>query len=130
MVKTNGEIMVLYGGVNMRFEDIKLESLDIGLGNGEWDGNYCVPATDELIDITNIIRSRQGNTDLVGVDYNNDVYYNYYLYFNGDTKEIKLQAVCNYGEKDDDVWYDIDLFSEEKEMLMWKVIKGLLVDMD
>lgn len=114
----------------MRFENIKLESLDTNLGNGTVDGNYYVPSTDELIDITNAIRKRQGNNDLVGCDFDNDVYYNYYLYFNGDTKELKLQAVCNYGEKDDYVWYDIDLFPEEKEMLMWKVIRELLIELD
>ena len=47
----------------MRFKDIKLESLDTDLGNGENEGNYIVPATDELIEITNKIRKRQGNTD-------------------------------------------------------------------
>ena len=29
----------------MRFENIELESLDTNLGNGEYDGNYVVPAT-------------------------------------------------------------------------------------
>ena len=70
----------------MRFENIELECLDTNLGNGEYDGNYVVPATDELIEITNKIRERQGNTDLVGVEYDNDVYYTYYLYFNSDKK--------------------------------------------
>lgn len=115
---------------HMRFKDIKLEDLDTNLGNGEWDGNYSIPATDELVEITNTIRSRWGNTDLVGASYVNDVYYNFYLYFNGTTKELKLQAVCNYGEKDDEVWYDIELIPEEKEMLMWKVIRQLLIDLE
>ena len=114
----------------MRFVDIELESLDTNLGNGEYDGNYCVPATDELVEITNKIRQRQGNTDLVGVDYDNDVYYSHYLYFNADKKEVTLQAQVNYGEKDDDVWYIIDLLPEEKEMLLWKVVKELLVELE
>lgn len=46
----------------MRFENIELESLDTNLSNGEYDGNYVIPATDELIEITNKIRERQGNT--------------------------------------------------------------------
>lgn len=114
----------------MRFKNIELESLDTNLGNGEYDGNYVVPATDELIDITNKIRERQGNTDLVGVEYENDVYYTHYLYFNADKKEITLQAEVAHGEKDDYVWYTIELLPEEKEMLMWKVIRELLVNIE
>lgn len=112
----------------MRFENIKLESLDTDMGNGEHEGNFIVPATDELIEIINKIRERQGNTDLVGVEYENDVYYTHYLSFNADKKEITLQASVANGEKDDYVWYNIELFPEEKEMLMWKVIKELLND--
>lgn len=112
----------------MRFENIKLESLDTDMGNGELEGNFIVPSTDELIEITNAIRERQGNTDLVGVEYENDVYYTHYLAFNADKKEITLQASIANGEKDDYVWYNIELLPEEKEMLMWKVIKELLND--
>lgn len=114
----------------MRFENIELESLDTNLGNGEYDGNYVIPATDELVEITNKLRERQGNTDLVGVDYDNDVYYTFYLCFNADKKEISLQAEVAHGEKDDYVWYVIDLFPEEKEMLLWKVIRGLLIEIE
>ena len=85
---------------------------------------------DELIDITNKIRARQGNTDLVGIEYENDVYYTHYLHFNADKKEIKLWAEVAHGEKDDYVCYEIDLFPEEKEMLMWKVIRELLVELE
>lgn len=112
----------------MRFEDIKLEELDM-LGV-EYDGSYCVPTTDELIEITNKIRARQGNADLVGVDYDNDVYYTHYLIFNVDKKEVTLQAEVSNGEKDDFVWYTIELFPEEKEMLLWKVVKELLVELE
>ena len=112
----------------MRFENIKLESLDTDMGNGELEGNFIIPSTDELIEITNTIRKRQGNTDLVGVEYENDVYYTHYLSFNADKKEITLQASVANGAKDDYVWYNIELLPEEKEMLMWKVIKELLND--
>lgn len=108
----------------MRFEDVRLESLDLDCG--DYEGSYCVPATDELIDITNTIRKRAGNTDLVGVGYDNDVYYNHYLLFNTATKELSLQASVAHGEKDDFTWYNIDLFPEEKEMLLWKVVNELL----
>lgn len=114
----------------MRFEDIILESIDLNLSNDEYEANYLVPATDELIEITNKIRARQGNTDLVGVNYDNDVYYTHYLIFNADKKEISLQAEVAHGEKDDFVWYNIDLFPEEKEMLMWKVIRELLIELE
>lgn len=112
----------------MRFTNIVLEEFDMsGL---EYSGSCCIPATDELIEITNRIRERQGNTDLVGIGYDNDVYYSHYLIFNVDKKEITLQAEVSHGEKDDFVWYTIELFPEEKEMLMWKVIKGLLVELE
>ena len=114
----------------MRFEDISLESLDTNLGNGEYEASYVIPATDGLIEITNKIRERQGNTDLVGVDYDNDVYYTHYLMFNADKKEITLQAEVSHGEKDDFVWYTIDLLPEEKDMLMWKVIRELLIEIE
>lgn len=115
----------------MRFEDITLEDLDIiEIGLEKNEVNYLVPATDELIEVTNKIRTRQGNTDLVGVNYDNDVYYTYYLIFNADKKEISLQVEVAHGEKDDFVWYTIDLFPEEKEMLTWKVIKELLKEIE
>jgi len=114
----------------MRFEDIKLESLDTNLGNGALDGSFYISATEELIEITNKIRKRNGNADLVGVDYDNDVYYDHYLIFNADAKEIFLEAVIAHGEKDDYKSYKIDLFPEEKEMLMWKVVKALLIDIE
>lgn len=114
----------------MRFENIELVDVDIDLSSGDCGGSYCVPATDELIEITNIIRSRQGNTDLVGVDYDNDVYYTHYLIFNADKKEVTLQAEVAHGEKDDYVGYAIDLLPEEKEMLLWKVIRKLLIELE
>ena len=114
----------------MRFENINLENLDTDMGNGKHEGNYIIPATDELVDTVNKIRERQGSTDLVGTDYDNDVYYTYYLYFNADKQEIDLQASVSYGEKDDYVWYAIDLLPEEKQMLLWKVIGQLLIDME
>lgn len=111
----------------MRFEDIVLESVDLDTGTGIADGTFCIPATNELVELTNKIRERQGNTDLVSVDNKNDVYYDFYLYFDAEeTYQIKLLAVCNYGKKDDRIWYEIDLFPEEKTMLMFKIIKELV----
>jgi hypothetical protein len=112
----------------MRFEHIELESLDTNLGNGEYDGNYVVPATDELIEITNKIRENEGMTDLVSVDCENDVYYTHYLTFNIDKKDISLYADVAHGEKDDYKSYIITLTPEEKEMLLWKVVNQLMAD--
>ena len=103
----------------MRFKDIVIDNVDL---NGENDGNFEIYATDELVEITNKIRERQGNLDLVKCELDNDVYYNFYLLFDIDKKEVKLQSACNHGENDDYVWYDIELLQEEKEMFMFKII--------
>ena len=58
------------------------------------------------------------------------MYYTHYLIFNVDKKEVTLQAEVSHGEKDDFVWYTIELLPEEKEMLLWKVVKGLLVELE
>lgn len=110
----------------MRFVDIQLEELDLDYEN---TGTFYIPATDELVELTNNIRKRQDNTDLVGVEYDNDVYYNFYLMFDAPKQEIKLQASCNHGEKDDWVWYNIPLFPEEEKMLMFKVIGALVQEL-
>lgn len=115
----------------MRFEDIVLENLDLDTGTRKADGVFCIPATNELVELINKIRERQGNTDLVSINHNNNVYYEFYLYFDAEeTYQIKLQAVCNYGKKDDRVWYEIDLLPEEKTMLMFKVIKELVNELN
>lgn len=111
----------------MRFENMMLKDLDIETPDA---GNYLIPATDELIDITNKIRKRQGYTDLVGAEYENDVYYTYYLRFDSERKELDLWASIAYGEKDDYACYMIDLLPEEKETLLWKIIRQLLQDID
>ena len=106
----------------MRFEDIELEEVEL---NGDGSGDFNIPATEDLIEAMNKIRSRNGNTDLVGVDYDNDVYYNFYLVFQPDERDITIYATSNNGEKDDFVGYSNTLTDQEREMLMWKVIKEL-----
>ncbi len=105
----------------MRFENIKLEGIGIDDDSFDWE----IPATDELVGLSNVIRSRAGNEDLVGTDYDNDVYYNYYLICDLINDIISMQFSVSNGEKDDFCCYEIDLFPEEKEMLMWKAIKEL-----
>lgn len=91
----------------------------------EVSGDYSIPATDELIEIVNSKRKGYGYTDLVGSEYDNDVYYNFYLIFNPKENFISIEATCNHGENDDFVAYTIRLSPEEKEMLMFKVIEDL-----
>ena len=107
----------------MRFEDIELQELDI---NEEDGGNFEVIATDELIDLLNEMRARDGNTDLVGVKYDNEVWYNFYLVFRTNKKEIILFGTANNSEEDDWCTYYIDLTPEEEKMLMFKVIDELV----
>lgn len=109
----------------MRFKNVVLLDIDL---NNENSGDYEVLATKELIEITNKIRERQGNTDLVGVDLDNDVYYTYYLCFDTNKQEISLNVSVANSKKDDFAYYVIDLFPEEKEMFLWKVVRELLVD--
>ncbi len=106
----------------MRFENIELEELIL---DADWNGTYYVPATEELVEIMNDIRSGLGYTDLVSAEYDNEVYYDFYLEFNTKDKWITLQGECAHGEKDDYVWYDILLTDEETTMLLYKIIETL-----
>ena len=75
----------------MRYEKLEAEFVDrdfLQFTNGEHEGDIVLCATDELIDITNKIRLEQGNTDLVGLDYDNEVYYNFYLMFDTRKKSV------------------------------------------
>ncbi len=106
----------------MRYQNLSIDSADLDLGDGAANGVFVVSPTDELIDVTNEIRTGKGYTDMAGKD-NSGVYYTFYLYFNADKKEIKLQAECNYGERDDEVRYDLQISAEEKESFMFLIIK-------
>ena len=62
----------------MRYEKLEADFVDrdfLQFTSGEHEGDIVLCATDELIDITNKIRLEQGNMDLVGLDYDNEVYY-------------------------------------------------------
>lgn len=109
----------------MRYEDLRVDIVDVDfldLSSEEHVGNVVLYGTDELIEITNNIRKEQGNNDLVGVEYYNDVYYNFYLMFNMTKKEVSIQAVCNYGEKDDEVWYKLPMTMEEERNALFTLI--------
>ena len=112
----------------MRYEKLEAEFVDrdfLQFTSGEHEGDIVLCATDELIDITNKIRLEQGNTDLVGLDYDNEVYYNFYLMFDTRKKSISIQAVSNYGEKDDEVYYELPMTEEEKVNVMFQLIEIL-----
>lgn len=107
----------------MRFTNIKLEDLELDLEN---NGNFYIPATDELVEAVDKIRSRQGYTDLVFGLEDNDVYYNFYLTFDAPNQEIGIEAICHHGQEDDYESYYIPLFPEEEKMLVFKVIGALV----
>lgn len=112
----------------MRYEKLEADFVDrdfLQFTSGEHEGDIVLCATDELIDITNKIRLEQGNTDLVGLDYDNEVYYNFYLMFDTRKKSISIQAVSNYGEKDDEVYYELPMTEEEKVNVMFQLIEIL-----
>lgn len=112
----------------MRYEKLYIDFVDrdfLDFTNNEHEGNIVLCATDELIRLTNNIRKEQGNEDLVGVDYDNNVYYNFYLMFNTKEKEVSIQAVCNYGKKDDEVWYKLPMTIEEERNVMFVLIECL-----
>ena len=112
----------------MRYEKLEADFIDrdfLDFTNEEHEGNIVLCTTDELINITNQIRLEQGNTDLVGVDYDNEVYYNFYLMFDTRKKTVSIQAVSNYGEKDDEVYYELPMTEEEKVNVMFQLIEML-----
>ena len=115
----------------MRYENITADFIDryfLCFTSDEHEGDIVLIATDELIDLTNKIRKEQGNTDLVGIEYDNEVYYNFYLMFDTEKKSISIRAVCNYGEKDDEVYYELPMTDEEKENLKWILINMLAAE--
>lgn len=113
---------------DMRYKKLEADFIDrdfLDFTNEEHEGNIVLCTTDELINITNQIRLEQGNTDLVGVDYDNEVYYNFYLMFDTRKKTVSIQAVSNYGEKDDEVYYELPMTEEEKTNVMFQLIEML-----
>lgn len=112
----------------MRYENLIVDVVDVDFldfTNEECEGNVVLYGTDELIDITNDIRKEFGYTDLVEVDCDNNVYYNFYLVFNVNRKEVSIHAVCNYGEEDDEVWYKLPMTTEEERNVMFVLIECL-----
>lgn len=115
----------------MRYENIGTDFIDrdfLQFSSDEHEGNIALWTTDELIHITNNIRKKLGYTDLVGRNYKNEVYYNFYLLFDTKKQKLSIQAVCNYGEKDDEECYELPMTQEEKANIMWQFISMLATD--
>ena len=116
----------------MRYENLMIDTLDrdfLNFTNEEYEGNVVLIPIEELVTITNTIRKEQGNTDLVGSEYDNEVYYNFYLMFNALTRTIRIQAVCNYGEKDDEVWYQLPMTQEEERNTMFTLLRCFIKEL-
>ena len=107
----------------MRYKNLVFEDYEINSGSIDFD----IEDTNELIDITNDIRKNNGNTDLVGNEYDNKVYYNFYLICYPDERKISILAVCNNGEKDDFCDYLLPIVNEERENLLFQVTKELSI---
>lgn len=108
----------------MRYQNLRADFIDrdfLDFTNGNSEGNIVLVTTDELVNITNDIRQKMGHTDLVGVEYENEVYYDFYLMFDNKEQKIRLEAECNYGEKDDKTFYELPMSKKEKISVMWQL---------
>lgn len=104
----------------MNITNIEISNMEYNLDTID----FQVSETDELIDKLNQIRKSRGYKDLVGVEYDNDVYYNFYLICNLNENEIELLGVSNHSE-DDFCNYEIELTVIEEYKLLWEVVKEL-----
>lgn len=112
----------------MRYSDIELSNFEFDSS----DKNGCFDVTaltfenmSKLISMADAIRKKAGYTDLAS-QMNNEVYYNFYLYFDAEKMAIRLYFVTNCSEKDDYADYDLPITNKEKEMLLYKIIKTQL----
>lgn len=114
----------------MRYQNLRVDVVDVDFldfSDGGLVGNVVLYGADELIKITNDIRKECGNNDLVEVECDNDVYYNFYLVFDMTKKKIEIQAVCNYGEQDDLAIYELPMTTEEERCVLF-TLAGCLAE--
>lgn len=104
----------------MRYESLEFTDVEINIDSIDLQ----ISPTDELIDITDNIRKEKGYTDLFSID--NDIYYNFYVVCYPDKNEIGILATCNYGKFDDYANYELPMTSEEKENVMFQIIKEII----
>lgn len=112
----------------MRYQNLEINDVDhdfLQFMSDEQEGNILLSATEELIDLANSVRKEAGNTDLVGSEFDDDVYYDFYLMFNTKNQDLSIQVMCNHGEKDDYVYYALPMTAEEKMAVIWQLIQIL-----
>lgn len=102
-----------------RFETLIVEDYERGEGYGE--GDFLLRTTDELIAKVSAIRKQKGMNGLDEEDWN----CRFYLDFNAEKRLIQLSATCNRSDQDEYEKYDIPLSEEEREFLLWKIIREL-----
>ena len=95
--------------------------------DGEWMDEHEISFileeyTGSLIDKVNKMREKLGYTDIVSVGVDNDVYYNFYVMYRPSCDYVSVIAVCNNGEQDDWMTYDIKLSDNDMNELYPLVI--------
>lgn len=106
---------------NLVFEDMELNEVSV---------NLQIQSTNEMIEITDNIRKEKGYKDLVGTADDNEVYYNFYLDCHQEDRKIKIFAVCHHGEHDDYAEYELPITEEERENILFQLIKELVKEID
>lgn len=106
----------------MRYENLRFEDVELNL----YSVDLQIAATEELIDLTNDIRRSKGCTDLVEVDADNEVYYNFYLVCYPEKHGVKILSICNHGELDDHKMYVLPMTDEERESVTFQLIQELM----
>ena len=105
----------------MRYENLQIEITDkdfFEFHEYECKGEIHLYPTTELINITNNIRKLLGEKDLVGNSYNNNVYYEFYLYFNTKHRDMIITAMCVNGENDNQRHYNLPITREESKNIL------------
>ena len=110
----------------MRYTNLKFQDIDRDFIDSIYTVDLQIEATDELIEITNNIRKKKGYGDLVEVGRDNEVYYNFYLVCHPETKKVEILAICNHGELDDYATYELPMTYEEKENIIFQLVKELI----
>lgn len=106
-----------------RFENIDICEFET---NGVGEGSFNVIDNGAAIDWIETVRKAKGYTDMISLE--NDIYYTFMLIFDVFKKEVRLVGTANNTEEDDWVNYECELRPEEKEYLMWLIIKHLTLE--
>ena len=105
----------------MRYKNLQIKITDkdfFEFHEYECKGQIHLYPTTELINITNNIRKLLGKKDLVGNNYNNDVYYEFYIYFNTKHRDMIITAICINGENDNQCHYKLPITRKESKNIL------------